>query len=196
MDFRRGAGKGLLEYAISGRRTDLVVLFGRRIRTGAPMTPSHLTTWAARWNIPPEALRELVTPADNPDVLPGTSEAAIQTQLRVAASRAGWRLWRNNVGAGTLENGSHVRWGLANDSSRTNASCKSGDLIGVIPVLITQAHVGTTIGQFASVEVKRAGWKYTGTDREKAQKNWIELVNGLGGHAIFSTGLLTEPSKP
>lgn len=49
----------------------------------------HLTTWAQRWNIPPEALRELVTPADDPDVLPGTSEAAIQTQLRVKASQAG-----------------------------------------------------------------------------------------------------------
>ena len=139
----------------------------------------NLTTWAQRWNIPPEALRELVTPADDPAVIPGTSEAAIQTQLRVAASRAGWRLWRNNVGAGTLENGSHVRWGLANDSTRMNASLKSGDLIGIKPG-----------GQFVSREVKHAGWRYTGTPRETAQLAWIELVNGMGGDAAFSTGSL------
>lgn len=139
----------------------------------------HLTTWAQRWNIPPEALRELVTPADDPDVLPGTSEAAIQTQLRVKASQAGWRLWRNNVGAGTLENGSHIRWGLANDSTRLNGVLKSGDLIGIGPG-----------GQFVSREVKRAGWKYTGTDREKAQLAWITLVCAMGGDASFTTGAL------
>lgn len=139
----------------------------------------HLTTWAERWNIPPEALRELITPSDDPATQPGTSEAAIQTQLRVAASRAGWRLWRNNVGAGTLENGSHVRWGLANDSTRMNASLKSGDLIGIKPG-----------GQFVSREVKYAGWRYTGTPRESAQRAWIELVNGMGGDAAFSTGSL------
>lgn len=117
--------------------------------------------------------------------MPGTSEAAIQTQLRVAASRAGWRLWRNNVGAGTLENGSHVRWGLANDSPAMNRAIKSSDLIGIKPG-----------GQFVCREMKRPGWKYTGTDREVAQLAFITLVNGMGGDAAFSTGLLTEPSKP
>jgi len=139
----------------------------------------HLTSWAQRWNIPAEALRELVTPPNDPDAIPGTSEAAVQTQLRVAASRAGWRLWRNNVGAGTLENGSHVRWGLANDSSWLNHTLKSADLIGIKPG-----------GQFVSREVKRSGWKYTGTDRERAQLAWIELVNGMGGDASFTTGNL------
>ena len=139
----------------------------------------HLTTWAQRWNIPAEALRELVTPPNDPDAIPGTSEAAIQTQLRVAASRAGWRLWRNNVGAGTLENGSHVRWGLANDSPAMNRAIKSSDLIGIKPG-----------GQFVCREMKRPGWKYTGTDREVAQLAFITLVNAMGGDAAFSTGEL------
>ncbi len=139
--------------------------------------PQHLLTWAQRWNIPPEALRELVTPPDDPDPVPGHSEAAMQAALRIKASQAGWRLWRNNVGAGTLDNGTHLRWGLANDSTRVNTSLKSGDLIGIKPG-----------GQFVSREVKHAGWHYTGTPREVAQLAWIELVNGLGGDAAFSTG--------
>jgi hypothetical protein len=115
----------------------------------------------------------------------GESEALIQQQVRIAVSRKGWRVWRNNVGAGTLQNGSHVRWGLANESSAQNAQIKSSDLIGIRPVVITQDMVGTTIGQFISLEVKRASWHYTGTPREVAQKRWIDLIRSLGGVAGF-----------
>ena len=37
-------------------------------------------------------------------------EAEVQNQVRLLASKEGWRLWRNNVGAGELQNGSFVRW--------------------------------------------------------------------------------------
>jgi len=43
-------------------------------------------------------------------------------------------------------------------------------------------------GQFVSREVKRPGWRYTGTEREVAQLRWIEIVTALGGDAKFTTG--------
>lgn len=117
------------------------------------------------------------------------SEADVQAHIRLLASRAGGRLWRNSVGAGILaESGSFVRWGLANDTSAMNKQVKSGDLIGIIPVLITAEHVGTVIGQFVSREVKREGWTYKGGPHEEAQQRWIDLVRSLGGDAAFTTG--------
>jgi hypothetical protein len=115
------------------------------------------------------------------------SEASVSQRIRIAASAAGWRLWRNNCGAGKLENGSFVRWGLANDTSGSTVA--SADLIGIRPVLITQEMVGTVIGQFVSVEAKREGWKPRMADKhEQAQRRWGDLVRSLGGMALFSTG--------
>ena len=118
-----------------------------------------------------------------------TSESSAQAAVRLAASQAGARLWRNNVGAGKLANGSYLRWGLANDSTAVNRSIKSGDLIGIRPVLITPAHVGMTLGRFVSREIKPPGWRYHPNDEhEQAQQRWADLVNSLGGDARFSTG--------
>jgi hypothetical protein len=117
-----------------------------------------------------------------------TDESNAQRAVRLAASRAGCRLWRNNVGAGKLENGSFVRWGLANESVQMNRVLKSADLIGIRPVVITAAHVGMTLGQFLSREVKHPQWSYRGDDHERAQRAWIDLVVDLGGDAAFTTG--------
>jgi hypothetical protein len=116
-------------------------------------------------------------------------EAAVQARVRLVASQSGARLWRNNVGAGTLQNGSYIRWGLANDSTALNKVVKSGDLIGINPVLITPEHVGRTLGVFCSREIKREGWRYNPNNaRERAQQAWIDLVVSLGGDAAFTTG--------
>ena len=159
---------------------------------------SALDLWAARHHVPPHALAELRAILLPPDVgvaVPGTSEgqggtseAAIQTQVRLEASRLGARLWRNNVGAGVLQDGSFVRWGLCNDSAQLNKVVKSSDLCGIMPVLITPAHVGHTVGRFICREIKAAGWKWGGTDREVAQAKWIEMINLLGGDAGFAVG--------
>ena len=116
------------------------------------------------------------------------SESDASIRVRLAASQAGCRLWRNNVGAGKLENGSVLRWGLANDSKAVNAVFKSGDLIGIRPVLITPAHVGRILGQFLSREVKPPGWKPNPSERVQAQQAWADLVNSMGGDAAFTTG--------
>jgi hypothetical protein len=122
----------------------------------------------------------------------GPHETQIQAAVRLEASAKGGRLWRNNVGVLRDSKGRPVRYGLCNDSPRMNASLKSADLIGPMPVIVTPDMIGQTIGRFTSREVKAADWHYTGTDREIAQLKWAALVNSLGGDAkiVNSTGSL------
>lgn len=152
------------------------------------MTP--LNQWAARWGIPAAALDELflacnLFPADTGT---GKSEAAVQVRVRLEASKNGAILWRNNVGVLRDERGVPVRYGLANDSPAMNKRIKSADLIGIRPILIGPEHIGHTIGQFVSREVKAEGWKFKGTEREEAQMRWAMLVQQYGGDARFTTG--------
>lgn len=152
--------------------------------------------WAARW---PQAAAELgillgAIDHGHADNQTARSEGAIQALARRRIAAQGAMSWRNNVGA-TPAKCPHcktpqqpVRYGLANDSAKLNKQIKSSDLILAIPRTITPDMVGTRIAQFGSVECKRPGWKYTGTEREVAQRKWLELVASLGGYACFSTG--------
>lgn len=151
-----------------------------------------LHDWFDRWHIPAAARADLHMALGLACAAPAAAgsavlEAGIQSQLRLAASKAGIRAWRNNVGAGYDEDGRFMRWGLANDSAQLNKVLKSSDLIGAKPVVITSQMVGSTLGQFWAREVKRATWRYTGTEREVAQLNFITLVQTLGGDARFAT---------
>jgi len=139
-----------------------------------------------------EALTELMDlegigdpPPLNQGIAP-SSEAGVQNLLRLNAGKAGAILWRNNVGAGYMQDGSFLRWGLANDSTAMNEKIKSSDLIGIRPVTVTPEMVGLRIGQFVAREVKAASWRYTGTKREQAQLAFIEYVNSKGGDARFA----------
>lgn len=150
----------------------------------------NLTQWAIKWGVPIEAVqdlkREFGLVNTDPEFKTGESEAAIQTRIRLEATRKGCRVWRNNVGGTYTEEGSFLRYGLANDSKQMNDSIKSSDLIGIRPVLITQSHVGQVIGQFIAREVKAANWGYSGTKREEAQLKFLNLVASLGGDAAFA----------
>jgi hypothetical protein len=152
----------------------------------------NLYDWAKRWNIPAEAIedfkQQVLSLDRNLKSESNESETAVQTRIRLEASKKGGRLWRNNVGAGMLENGVFIRWGICNDSQQVNQKLKSSDLVGLRPVKITKQHIGLTLGIFVAREVKHAGWKYTGTDREKAQLNFLKLVASLGGDVAFATG--------
>lgn len=154
---------------------------------------NDLYEWAIRNHVSGVALHELMAmfgtngTAGQPDSQEnGMSEAAVQNNIRLEAARSGCRLWRNNVGAMKDERGVPVRYGLANDTAQVNKVLKSSDLIGIRPVLITQAHVGRTIGQFLAREVKHRGWNFTGGEHETAQFNFIKLVTSLGGDAQFA----------
>lgn len=144
-----------------------------------------LTDWAAKWDVPPQAIRELTdlvaftTPSDE-----DKSEAAVQSLVRLEAARYDARLWRNNVGAATTDTGSFIRFGLANDSKHVNEVVKSGDLIGIRKIAIMPWHVGSVIGQFVSRECKRS----KGGRTEAAQVRWALLINANGGDAKIVNG--------
>jgi hypothetical protein len=160
------------------------------------MTPA-VYQWAARHGVSVQALHELQAlfgmhgGHDVPAEVKGTSEAAIQSAVRLEAARKGVRLFRNNVGALIDSRGVPVRYGLANDSKQVNEVMKSADLIGWRPLLIGPQHVGTVVAQFVSREIKEAGWHYTGRDREPAQLAWAQLVTSGGGDAAFCAGVGT-----
>ncbi len=157
-------------------------------------------TWAAKWGIPKAAIDELRNimgfdvegsgiPSD------ATTEAGVSKRVRLQYAAAGSILWRNNVGAFPDETGRWIRYGLANDSAVMNRSVKSSDLIGITPVPVTQAHVGTIIGMFTAVECKAPGWEWKGTQRESAQHKFHQIVLAHGGIGRFSTGI-DEPVSP
>jgi hypothetical protein len=102
------------------------------------------------------------------------SEADNIKLIRQEASNYGAVLWRNNSGAFKDAKGRLIRFGLANDSAVHNKKKKSSDLIGLAPD-----------GRFLAVECKKSGWKYTGTEEERAQKEYLDFVNERGGIAFF-----------
>lgn len=153
----------------------------------------NLTQWGIKWGVPFEALdelrREFGRISTEPDQgIDALSEAAVQTNIRLEASRKGGRLWRNNVGAFKPEQGGMVRYGLCNDSKQQNKIVKSSDLIGIRPVAIGLEHVGQTLGLFVARECKPSNWQYCGDEHELAQLKFLELVAALGGDASFVTG--------
>lgn len=156
----------------------------------------NLQEWATRWGVSQQAFAELaacsIVEPDADAVVGGKSEAYVQSLIRLEAPQRGVYLWRNNVGAGKLASGNFVRFGLGNDSKQLNERLKSGDLIGVRPVLITADMVGSTIGKFVSRECKKSDWRYSGSTEENAQLAWSTLINSLGGDAkiVKSVGSL------
>jgi len=146
----------------------------------------NIYDWAVRHKVSQAALDELIGGSCHTPEHPGQprSEAYVQSMVRVDGARHGVHLWRNNVGAGVLESGSFVRWGLANDSENLNKRLKSSDLIGWRRVSID----GRVIAQVVCRECKPEGWVWKGTEREQAQLAWINMVNAAGGDACFVTG--------
>lgn len=155
----------------------------------------NLHQWAARWGVPFEAVAELQdifgmngTATTNPPKSNCDGEDAALQAVRLEAPRKGVMLWRNNTGAMQDATGRVVRYGLCNDSKALNEKIKSGDLVGIRPIMISPDMIGYTFGQFVSREVKAPGWHFTGTDRETAQLKWIQLIASRGGDAAFCTG--------
>ena len=152
--------------------------------------------WAARWNLPQQAVAELQALLATGDAAPPpadptnlSSEARVQSLVRIEAAQAGVWLTRNNVGAfQDPMTGRWVRYGLANESKAQNQAVKSADLIGFRKRVILPADVGTVIAQFVSRECKKEGWRYSGSGREQAQARWRDFINANGGDAAFASG--------
>jgi len=146
-----------------------------------------LIEWALKWKIPPGALKELAHTCMYFGAEENTKpEATVQREVRLEAARLDKLLFRNNRGAGKMESGNFVRYGLANDSKKLGDAVKSADLIGIERVVITPEMVGHFIGRFLSVEVKAENWRYTGTPEEVAQVSWATTINHYGGRAIIT----------
>ncbi len=116
-------------------------------------------------------------------------EQEVDQLIILEAAKYGVHLWRNNSGMLYNSMGTPVRFGLGNDSAKRNEVMKSSDRIGPTPVIITQSMVGQLIGVFTAVESKSEDWKYTGTPREVAQKNFIDIVLKNGGYAGFANSV-------
>ena len=99
-------------------------------------------------------------------------ESAVLARVRLALSRAGVTMFRNNSGLAWYgpNRDQPVRYGL----------CEGGsDLVGWTPVKITLDMVGNTVAVFSAVEVKRPkGGRVT-----KEQQHFINVVNAAGGLA-------------
>lgn len=98
-------------------------------------------------------------------------ESDISRTIQIAASKAGHRLFRNQVGKAELKDGTWVAFGLGEFTS---------DLIGI-----------ASSGKFLAVEVKTPkayaaiqNGKYT--KRTRGQQNFIDTINRIGGIAFFS----------
>lgn len=115
------------------------------------------------------------------------SESNVQARVRLEAARKGMRLFRNNSGVLEDRNGRPVRFGLGNDSPAINEWLKSPDLVGWRKTLITPDMVGCYFAVVLLRECKPEGWVYEGTDREVAQKRFLDLCTADGGDAKFAT---------
>lgn len=105
------------------------------------------------------------------------TEIDVQNLSRLAVQYAGGVAWRNNRGAlPNPDTGIPIRFGLANDSSKLDKVFKTGDLVGFAPD-----------GIFCMWECKPPGWRYTGTEREVAQRNAILFVVARRCRAGFVT---------
>ncbi len=102
------------------------------------------------------------------------SEADVQAGTVAVGASLNIRLLRNNSGVTFNPNGQPVRFGLGNTSKKLNRVFKSSDLIGFDP-----------FGFFIAVECKEPGWKYTGTERETAQLNFLNCAINNGCFGAF-----------
>lgn len=113
-------------------------------------------------------------------------EDEVSQLIQMEAPKLGVTLFRNNSGCFTDATGRQVRFGLGNVSKKISDHFKSSDLIGITEVRITPSMVGTKMGIFTAVEVKREGWNPKNLDaRETAQKAFIEFIQNKQGIAGF-----------
>lgn len=116
------------------------------------------------------------------------SERKIQSEILLALADHGLTCWRNNVGTGWAGKALKRADGsvLVQDARPLHAGlCKgSSDLIGLRPLVITEAMVGQTLAQFVALEVKQPGRSPT-----PDQRHFIEFVSEHGGLARVVRGV-------
>jgi hypothetical protein len=113
------------------------------------------------------------------------NEQSIQQNIRLALSKTGARIFRNNVGSMKDAQGRVVRFGLCKGSS---------DLIGWTPVTITADMVGKKIAAFTAIEVKTPTGR--ATDEQINFLHRLAQDGGIGGIARSpeeAVGIISTP---
>lgn len=119
-------------------------------------------------------------------------ESVEMKRIQISASKTGFRLFRNNSGVGWVGKATHGNPGrpiqvvvgpddvyIRNARPLHAGLCKgSSDLIGLLPLEITQDMVGKKMAVFLAAEVKRPGQHPT-----VEQSSFIEFVKSNGGIA-------------
>lgn len=95
-------------------------------------------------------------------------ESAIQLAIRLALSKAGSVMFRNNQGAYQTPDGRWIKYGVCNPGG--------SDLLGWTSIEVTPDMIGQRVAVFTAVEVKTSRGKTT-----EAQANFIEQVRKAGG---------------
>lgn len=98
-------------------------------------------------------------------------ETEVYAPVKEWARSKGGQLYRNPRGLMPLANGRMMKFGVGPDGA--------GDLIGPIPVRITQSMVGRTIAVYAEIELKREGG---GVIAEHQQRR-IDYLRDMGAIA-------------
>ena|SRR3990167_2320234 len=99
-----------------------------------------------------------------------SKENAVINSFRLAASKLGARLFRNNVGMAETKDGRRIKYGVCNPGG--------SDLIGWTPVVVTEGMVGAKVAIFTAIEVKAGSQNPT-----PAQKQFIRVIEEAGGFA-------------
>lgn len=98
-------------------------------------------------------------------------ESNVKQLIRLEASKNGWVLWNNSRGIAYMKDGSTFKYGLGPNGA--------SDLIGYVPITVTQEMVGKQMAVFCAVEVKRKGGRV-----RSEQKQFIDSVISHGGVAL------------
>lgn len=99
------------------------------------------------------------------------AESNLSKRIQLAVAKLGCKIFRNTVG---FDHERKIAYGLKKGSP---------DLVGWLPVKITEEHVGMTLGVFIGIEVK--GPK---TAFKKHQENFLNRLASDGGIAVLARG--------
>ena len=118
----------------------------------------------------------------------GIAETKTTQKLKDNKMMSGWRLFRHQVGTfyqgkvnqGILKNGRRVMV-IQNFTTIKMGVKGESDEFGFIPLKITDKMIGSTIAQFAVVEVKTKKYKTVTTE----QMRFLKAIRKSGGRAFI-----------
>jgi len=97
-------------------------------------------------------------------------DSAISDRVLLELTAQDFLLWRNPVGAGRMDSGQYVKYGVCNPGG--------SDLIGLRSVTITPDMVGQRVAIFAAIESKSKNYRVS-----PPQRIFLNAISRAGGIA-------------